>query len=122
MSEQTPVTQGLKISDTGVTIVNPAIAIDFNGAGETTTNPSPGKASVAISGGGSSFAGTQEKSTSAPNGVLTTFPFAHAPKIIMWNGAVQTLTDDYTVSSLNITFTTAAGVPQTGDKIVNIYA
>lgn len=121
MSETTPVVSGLKISDTGVTIVNPATAIDFNGAGETTTNPSPGKASVAIPGGGGAFAGTQEKSTTVPNSSLQTFAFAHTPRVIVWNGTIQTLTDDYTVSSLNITFT-GTKVPQTGDVVSNIYA
>lgn len=72
--------------------------------------------------GGSILAGTQEKSTTVPNGVLTTFAFAHTPGVIIWNGAVQTLTDDYTVSGLTITFTVSAGIPQTGDKVINIYA
>lgn len=71
---------------------------------------------------GSGFVGSQEKSTTVPDGVLTTFAFAHTPAIIVWNGQVLTLTDDYTVSSLNITFTGSAGVPKIGDKIVNIYA
>lgn len=68
------------------------------------------------------FAGSQEKSTTVPNGVLTTFAFTHTPRVIFWNGAFQTLTDDYTVSSNNITFTASAGIPQTGDKVVNLYA
>lgn len=68
-----------------------------------------------------SLAGTQEKSTTVPNGVLTTFAFTHTPKVIVWNGAVQTKTDDYTVSGNSITFTASAGIPQTGDKILNIY-
>lgn len=73
-------------------------------------------------GSAGSLSGTQEKSTTVPNGVLTTFAFAHTPKVIVWNGAIQTLTDDYTVSGNNITFTVSAGVPLTGDKILNIYA
>lgn len=120
MSETTPVVSGLKISDTGVTIVNPATAIDFNGAGETTTNPSPGKASVAIPGGGG-FAGTQEKSTTTPDATQQTFAFAHTPRIVVWNGTIATLTDDYTVSSLTITFT-GTKIPQVGDTVSNIYA
>lgn len=72
--------------------------------------------------GGGSFNGTQEKSTTLPNGSVTTFSFAHTPKIIAWNGAVQTLTEDYTISGNTITFSMSAGVPQTGDKILNIYA
>lgn len=73
-------------------------------------------------GSAGSLSGTQEKSTTVPNGVLTTFAFAHTPKVIVWNGAIQTLTDDYTVSGNNITFTVSAGVPLIGDKILNIYA
>lgn len=121
MSENTPTVSGLKISDTGVTIVNPAIAIDFNGAGETTTNPSAGKASVAIPGGGSGITGSQEKSTTTPNSSQQTFAFTHTPRVIVWNGTIQTLTDDYTVSSLNITFT-GTKIPQTNDVVLNIYA
>lgn len=68
-----------------------------------------------------SLSGTQEKSTTIPNGILTSFAFAHTPKVIVWNGAVQTKTDDYTVSGNSITFTASAGIPQTGDKILNIY-
>lgn len=71
--------------------------------------------------GGGALAGTQEKSTTIPNGVLTSFAFAHTPKVIVWNGAVQTLADDYTISGSSITFTMSAGIPQTGDKILNIY-
>lgn len=70
----------------------------------------------------SALSGTQEKSTTTPNGVHTTFAFAHTPSVIAWNGAIQTLTDDYTVSGNNITFTASAGIPQTGDKVINIYA
>jgi hypothetical protein len=72
--------------------------------------------------GGTAFAGSQEKSTTVPNGVLTTFTFTHTPTLIYWNGAFQTLTDDYTVSGKTITFTTSAGIPQTGDKITNVFA
>lgn len=71
---------------------------------------------------GGSFTGSQEKSTTIPNGVLTSFAFTHTPKVITWNGAVQTLTDDYTISGNSITFTVSAGVPQTNDKILNFYA
>lgn len=66
--------------------------------------------------------GSQEKSTTVPDGVFTTFSFAHTPKVIFWNGAFQTLTDDYTVSGSTITFTGSAGIPQAGDKIVNLYS
>lgn len=72
--------------------------------------------------GGSGLTGTQEKSTTTPDGITQTFAFAHTPKIILWNGSFQTLTDDYTVSGNSITFTGSAGTPLTGDKIVNIYA
>lgn len=71
--------------------------------------------------GGGSFSGSQEKSTTVPDGILMTFTFAHTPKIVFWNGAFQTLIDDYTVSGLAITFTSSAGVPLTGDKVVNTY-
>lgn len=80
-------------------------------------NPFTGKLDIV-----SPFVGSQEKSTTVPNGVLTTFAFAHTPRIIVWNGASQTLTDDYTVSGLTIAFTSNAGIPQTNDKILNIYA
>jgi hypothetical protein len=89
------------------------------GSGITITN---GSGTITIAATGSSFAGSQEKSTTSPNGVQTTFAFTHTPELIFWNGAFQTLTDDYTVSSLNITFTASAGVPLTNDKIVNVYA
>lgn len=81
-----------------------------------------GTASSPLSVVGGGFSGSQEKSTTVPNSVLTTFTFTHAPKVIFWNGAFQTLTDDYTVSGNNITFTGSAGTPLTGDKIVNLYA
>ncbi len=74
------------------------------------------------SSGGGAFTGSQEKSTTIPNGVLTTFAFTHTPTLIYWNGAFQTLTDDYTVGGNSITFTASAGIPQTGDKITNVYA
>lgn len=74
------------------------------------------------SSGGGSFAGTQEKTTTTIDRIVTTFSFAHTPSTIVWNGAIQTLNDDYTVSSLNITFTASAGTPQIGDKLLNIYA
>lgn len=80
----------------------------------TTANP----LSVVSSG---SFTGSQEKSTTVPNSVLQTFAFTHTPKVIFWNGMFQTLTDDYTVSGLSITFT-GTNIPVTGDKIVNLYA
>lgn len=70
-----------------------------------------------------SFTGAQEKTTTPPNSIITTFTFDHAPKVIFWNGAFQTLTDDYTVSGpFSITFTASAGVPLTNDKVVNLYA
>lgn len=74
------------------------------------------------SGGG--IVGSQEKSTTTPNGSATTFSFAHAPRIILYNGQVQNFTgdpsfDDITVSGNTITFIST--VPITGDKIVNIY-
>lgn len=75
---------------------------------------------LSVVGGG--FAGSQEKSTTVPNGSLTTFAFTHTPKVLFWNGAFQTLTDDYTVAGNTITFTGSAGTPLTGDKIVNLYA
>lgn len=68
-----------------------------------------------------SFTGSQEKSTTVPNSVLQTFAFTHTPKVIFWNGMFQTLTDDYTVSGNNITFT-GTNIPVTGDKIVNLFA
>lgn len=69
---------------------------------------------------GSVFAGLQEQSTTTPNGSQQTFAFAHTPAIIIWNGAIQFLGIDYTVSGNNITFLT--DIPQTGDIIFNIYA
>lgn len=89
----------------------------------STTVNAQGFITIAINAtGGGSFSGTQEKSTTAPDGVTTTFAFAHTPKVIVWNGAIQTLTDDYTVSGNNVIFTSSAGVPKSGDKILNIYA
>lgn len=93
--------------------------INFTGGGVSSSLVN-GLLTLTFSSG--SFSGTQEKSTTIPNGVLTTFAFTHTPGIIIWNGSIQTLTDDYTVSSLTITFTGSAGVPLTNDKIVNIYA
>lgn len=81
-----------------------------------------GTAWVPGTGGSGGLVGSQEKSTTIPNGILTTFTFTHIPLVIHWNGAFQTLTDDYTVSGNTITFTASAGIPQTNDKIVNIYA
>lgn len=89
------------------------------GTNVTITN-GPGTITIAASGSGS-FVGSQEVSTTTPNGSQQTFAFTHAPKIIFWNGSLLTLTTDYTVSSLTITFT-GTQVPQTGDKIINIYA
>lgn len=66
------------------------------------------------------FSGLQEKSTTTPNGVLTTFAFAHTPLMILYNGQVQLLTTDYTVSSNNVSFVSI--VPQTGDTVSNVYA
>lgn len=80
-----------------------------------------GRNDVTITASGS-FIGSQEKSTTTPNGTTATFAFTHTPGVIFWNGALQTLTDDYTVSGKNITFTAAAGVPVTNDKICNLYA
>lgn len=88
------------------------------GAGITITN---GHGTITIAATGSAFTGTQEVSTTSPNGSQQTFAFTHPPAIIAWNGSIQALTTDYTVSSLNITFT-GTNVPQTGDKILNIYA
>ena len=45
----------------------------------------------------SAFAGSQEKSTTTPNGVQTTFAFTHTPTVIIWNGAIQTLTHSYAI-------------------------
>lgn len=93
-----------------------------NGSGTTVTATPNGLAvDIAVNASGS-FSGSQEKSTTVPNSSLTTFSFTHTPKVIFWNGAFQTLTDDYTVSSNNITFSASAGVPQTGDKVINLYA
>jgi len=92
------------------------------GSNITITTNSTGQKVIATSGGGGALVGSQEKSTTNPNGVLTTFAFTHTPTLIYWNGQFLTLTDDYTVAGNNITFTGSAGVPQTGDKIVNIYA
>lgn len=73
-------------------------------------------------GKGTPFAGTSEKSTTTPNGVVTTFAFAHTPTLIFWNGQMQFVGDDYTVSGTSITFTASAGVPVANDKIINTYA
>lgn len=67
------------------------------------------------------FSGTQEKSSTTPDGLTTTFAFAHTPNLIYWNGQLLTTTDDYTVSGSSITFTSSAGVPLVGDKILNVY-
>ncbi len=71
---------------------------------------------------GAGISGKQEKSTTVPDGIQTTFPFAHLPRVIVWNGAIQTFTDDYTVAGMSIIFTASAGIPQTNDKVLNIYA
>lgn len=109
----------LAIQGSGTTKVKVARIINFTGA--TVTHSPQGVTTVAIT-GGSTLSGTQEKSTTTPNGSTTTFTFAHPPAVIVWAGAIQTLTDDYTVSGNNITFSASAGVPQIGDKIINIYA
>lgn len=84
-----------------------------------TRNPN-GTTTVASTGGGS-LAGSQEKSTTTPDGVAQTFTFTHTPLLIYWNGQLQTLTDDYTVSGLTITFTGTLA-PSSTAKIVNVYA
>lgn len=91
------------------------------GTGVTIDNTNLEYPTITATGTGGSFAGTQEKSTTTPDGSTTTFAFTHTPRTIIWNGAIQTLTDDYTISSNNITFTGTL-TPQTGDKIINIYA
>lgn len=91
-------------------------------AGSNVTVIKDGNGNPVVSSTGGSFSGTQEKSTTTPDGVSTTFAFVHPPKVIIWNGAIQALTDDYTVSANTITFTSSAGIPQTGDKVINIYA
>lgn len=109
------------IMQSGVQKVQQPLTLNFKGAGAPTiTNGQNGVTHLDFS--ASAIAGTQEKSTTTPDGVLSTFAFAHTPRVIVWNGAIQTLTDDYTVSSLTITFTASAGTPQTGDKLLNIYA
>lgn len=70
--------------------------------------------------GGGQFLGTQEKSTTVPNGVQQTFLFAHAPGIISWNGQLQALNDDYSILGMGIIFSGSL-VPVAGDKIINIY-
>jgi hypothetical protein len=104
---------GTLISSAAETInfIGPTVAVPVGNNGTT----------VNVTTTSSGFAGTQEKSTTTPNGSQQTFAFTHTPTLIFWNGLLQTLTDDYTVSSNNITFTGTL-TPQTGDKIINIYA
>lgn len=90
----------------------------IQGSGVTITN---GHGSITIAATGVGFQGSQELSTTSPNSSLQTFAFTHTPALIFWNGSLQTLTTDYTVSSLNITFT-GTNTPLTGDKIINVYA
>lgn len=71
--------------------------------------------------GGGGLVGSQEKTTTSIDGIVQTFAFTHTPVLIFWNGALQTLTDDYTVSGKNITFT-GTSTPQVNDKLVNVYA
>lgn len=84
-------------------------------------NPLTHRMLVDEAGSGGGLVGLQEKSTTSPNGAVQTFIFAHTPTVIFWNGQFQTLTDDYTVSGNNITFT-GTNIPVTNDKIVNLYA
>lgn len=74
-------------------------------------------------GGGGSFTGATETSTTTPNSSTRVFPFAHAPKVIFWNGLKQKLTTDYTVTgTLQITFVNdGAHTPLTGDLVENLY-
>jgi len=72
-------------------------------------------------GGGGLSAQKSEKSFTIPNGVTTTFLFAHNANIIMWNGQFQFINEDYTANGSSITFTASAGIPQPNDKIINLY-
>ena len=110
----------VSIMQSGTLKVQQAANLDFKGAGApTVTIGSNGVTHLDFPAG--SFGGTQEKSTTTPNGSQQTFAFIHTPRVIMWNGQFQTLTDDYTVSSNSIIFT-GTNKPQTGDKVVNIFA
>lgn len=71
--------------------------------------------------GAGQFMGSQEKSSTIPNGVLQTFSFSHTPALIYWNGQFQFLGEDYSVSGSSITFTGSL-IPVIGDKIINVYA
>lgn len=109
-------------------LVGASFGINFKNGTNTTvsiTANAQGFIDVAINatGGGGSFTGSQEKSTTTPDGATQAFNFTHSPKLIFWNGAMQTLTDDYTVTGANqITFTLSAGTPLPGDKVTNVYA
>lgn len=109
----------------GVNILARYTDINFKGSGVTYTavnNNTTKQVDLTLTSTGTGgFSALQEKSTTSPNGATTTFTFTHTPTFIYWNGALQTLTDDYTVSGNNITFTASAGVPQTNDKIINTY-
>lgn len=83
------------------------------------------KVNYLLSIAGASFIGTQEKTLTSPNGSTTTFSFTHAPKVIVYNGAVQIYTgnsgyDDITVSGDSVTFLNGI-VPISSDRITNIY-
>lgn len=111
------------IQSNGVTIATGATTLNFtNGTVGVPVGNDGSTINYTAPSTGGSFAGSQEKSTTSPNSSQTTFAFTHTPTVIFWNGAFQCLTDDYTVSGNNITFSASAGVPQTGDKIVNLYA
>ena len=105
-------------NSSGVVIEKVARVLKFGNG--TVTRSASGVVTITPAGSGA-FVGSQEKSTTSPNNSQQTFAFTHTPTLIYWNGQMQTLTDDYTVSSNNITFT-GTNTPQTGDKIVNVYA
>ena len=107
MSESTPTVTGLRVQDEGVTVVNPATTMDFVGAGVDATNPSPGKATVTINGGGASGTiVTNEVPTDNADG---TYTLAHTPiagtLVIFKNGSRLNpgAGNDYTQSGTTIT-------------------
>ena len=85
MSQNTPQVTGLKVLDAGVTILNPALAMDFTGGGVTATDGGNAKASVSIPGGLASAILTATGTIDDSN---TAFAFTSLPSAIVINGAL----------------------------------
>ncbi len=80
MSEYTQQVTGLKVLDEGVTVVNPATAMDFVGAGVAATDGGNSKATVTVGGGGSGY---QAPVSGTVDGNNKVFVFATAPSVVI---------------------------------------